>query len=178
MKHSIAYALAVAFVAALTVAGCSSSDTTNNDGGTTGGNTSGGNTTPVTAKFSSLYGNYFQNCKGCHTPTAAGRTNETEKSLDFSTEDTAYTTLSGTATGLVGNNAGCNGQKFIVAGKPAESLVVAALDQSVRTSFTSTDPATCDSDAIADMTAKVGSAPSAEFLSALKEWITAGAQKN
>ena len=44
-------------------AGCSTDDTT----------TDGGSTAPVEATFTSLYGNYFSNCKDCHSPTGAGR---------------------------------------------------------------------------------------------------------
>ena len=53
--------------------------------------------------FSSLYADYLSNCRQCHAPGAVGATNTTEKSLDFSTQATAYASLSGNASGLSGN---------------------------------------------------------------------------
>lgn len=132
----------------------------------------------VQPKFSSLYGDYFKNCQGCHTPMAPGRTDLTEKTLDFSTQATAYSKLTtGKAMGLQGIQAGCNGVPFVQA-TPDKSLVVAALDQPTRQTFDVTGSPDCNANTISDMTVKVGSAPSADFVAALKKWIQAGAQNN
>ena len=80
------------------------------------------------------------------------------------------------ASGMTGNQAGCNGVPFIQPDKPAMSLVVAAIDSSTRKAFDLASNPSCDQNAISDMTiAKVGKAPSAEFLAALKTWIQNGA---
>ena len=52
---------------------------------------------------------------------------------------------------------------------------MATLDQQVRTAFDLPANPNCDMNAISDETVKVGSAPSAAFLSALKTWIQNGA---
>ncbi|MGM0576128.1 MAG: hypothetical protein ACQEXJ_10405 [Myxococcota bacterium] len=129
----------------------------------------------VEANFTSLYGDYFQECKQCHAPGAPGRTEDIEQSLDFSTKNTAYSTLQGTATGLTGNQSGCNGVPFIAPGNASSSLVVAALDEDVRQGFDVQDFPDCDQNAISDMTLKVGFPPSADFRNALAAWIDAGA---
>jgi hypothetical protein len=132
----------------------------------------------VQAKFSSLYGDYFSNCGSCHSPSGPGRTSDIEKTLDFTSQSTAYSTLkTGDASGLVGNQMACNGVNFVGA-TPAASLIVAVLDSSVRQTYDSPTKPACDSTAITDETVKVGSAPSSQFLTALKQWITDGAQNN
>jgi hypothetical protein len=115
-------------------------------------------------------------CAACHAPGAAGKTRDTEQSLDFSTVATTAATLKGNATGLVGNFSGCNGVPFIVPGHPAQSLLVASLDQSTRKAFSAAGGA-CDESAISDMTVKLAPAP-AGFVEALKAWITEGAPSN
>ncbi len=136
-------------------------------------------TAPVEPKFGSLYGDYLSTCKQCHAPGAPGATLDTEKSLDFTTRTTAYTTLTTKmASGLVGNQATCNGVSFVVPGKPGESLLVATLDAEVRQAFDLVAAPTCDVDAITDETVKVGSPPTALFVTALKQWITDGALDN
>jgi hypothetical protein len=139
----------------------------------------GGNGGPpdagVQATFSSLYSSYLNQCANCHTPTAPGRTSDTEKTLDFTTAATAYTTLTtGKASGLVGNQTACNGVAFISA-PPAPSLLLAVLDQPTRSTFA---VGSCDSTAVTDQTVKLGSAPSADFITALKTWLAAGAPNN
>jgi hypothetical protein len=127
-------------------------------------------------KFSSLFGSYLNQCGSCHAPGAPGRTSDIEQTLDFSTVQTAYTTLTtGKALGLTGNQQSCNMTPFIVSGKPAQSLLVATLDGPTRVAFDLPASPSCDSSAISDETVKVGSAPSAEFVVALKEWITGNA---
>jgi hypothetical protein len=156
------FSLAMAFAA-----GCSTDDTTADAG-----------SAPVEAKFTSLYGDYFSNCKDCHSPAGAGRTSDTEQTLNFTSHDTALSTLkTGMASGLVGNFTGCNGVPFI-ASTPGSSLVVAVLDQSTRQAIDLSGHPDCDSSSIPDMTAKVGHAPSTQFVAALKTWITDGAMDN
>jgi hypothetical protein len=156
------FSLAMAFGA-----GCSTDDTTADAG-----------SAPVEATFTSLYGDYFSNCKGCHSPSGAGRTSDTEQTLNFTNRTTALSTLkTGMASGLVGNFTGCNGVSFI-ASTPGSSLVVAVLDQPTRQAIDLSGHPDCDSSSIPDMTAKVGHAPSGQFVAALKTWITDGAMDN
>ena len=130
----------------------------------------------VQPHFASLYGDYFSNCAQCHSPSGPGRQpGTTETSLDFSTAATAYATLTGKAAGLSGNSAGCNGVPFIAKGKPGSSVLLAVVDASTRKSLDLTGYASCDATAITDMTLKVGKAPSAAFVTALRTWIQNGA---
>jgi hypothetical protein len=162
----IRFALAIALVA--TGAGCPASTDTGPDSG-------GG---MVQATFTSLYGDYFGNCKQCHAPGAPGRTSDIEQSLDFTSRSTALTTLRGMASGLVGNHIDCNGVPFL-ASTAAKSLLVAVIDQPTRQAIDlAPQHATCDVDTISDETVKVGSQPSADFVTALKTWVGNGAQDN
>ncbi len=123
------------------------------------------------AGFSALYDDYFFECAACHAPDAPGRTDGIEATLDFTDEDTAYTTIAtGQASGLVGNQEACNGAYF-VGTSPETSLILAVLDEDVRAGFSLDGNPGCDGDAISDMTVKVGYAPSGEFLSNLEAWI-------
>ncbi len=154
----------VALGALLLVAGCDGGDSL--DGGVDGGEGGG--------QFTSLYNGYFQRCVDCHSPDGPGRTAQTEQTLDFSSKDKAYSTITnGTASGLVGNQEGCNGVSFVGTGA-GSSLIVAVVDQSTRNSFDLPGFAECDMDAISDMTVKAGGGPSAAFVSDLKSWIEAG----
>ena len=127
--------------------------------------------------FAGVYEEYLVECANCHAPEALGATSDIEKSLDFSTEDSAYSTLMGSATGLSGNQAACNGVKFVVAGDPSSSLVVAVVDEDVRQAFDLSGNADCNADSISDMTVKVGFAPGSSFLDSLKKWIEDGAAR-
>jgi len=130
----------------------------------------------VQPKFSSLYGDYFSTCGSCHAPSAPGRTSDIEKTLDFTSRDTAHRTITtGSTAGLVGNQSACNGVPFITAGTPGKSLIVAVVDTPTRTAFDLPATPACDVTAISDETVKVGSSPTAAFVSALKQWITNGA---
>ncbi len=131
--------------------------------------------TPVAVTFASLYAGYFQACTQCHTP--AGRYAGMETTLDFSTAQTAWTTLTtGKAAGLTGNVEACNNVHLLGATYET-SLVVATIDETVRASFLATGQGQCDQAAVTDMTLKVAgqAAPSAAFLRDLKAWIDAGA---
>ena len=127
------------------------------------------------ASFTHLYqSSEFQTCAGCHAPGAPGKTEGTEATQDWSTRDRAYSTLHGTASGLIGNFAGCNGVPFL--GESAEqSLLVAAFDEQVRAAFQSREAPSCDGDAISDQTLKIGGPLPAPLLAELKAWVDAGA---
>ena len=133
----------------------------------------------VQARFSSLYADYFQNCKSCHTPDGPGRASDTEMTLDFTSQATAHTTITtGMAAGLMGNFAGCNGVPFVQGTSPSMSLLLASLDQPTRNAYDNPSFPDCDMDAIADQTLKVGTQPSAAFIAALKQWLADGAPNN
>jgi hypothetical protein len=159
-------------VLAILVGGC----------GAVGGSDAGNGNMPdapsgVTATFTSLYGDYFGTCSNCHTPSAPGRTSDTEQTLDFSTRATAYMTIkTGMASGLMGNFADCNGVPFVGA-TAGSSLILAALDQPTRQAFDRPASPMCDVDTISDET-KWSGAPSAEFIAALKTWLGNGAPNN
>lgn len=139
--------------------------------------TAAGGTGVVEPKFSSLYDNYLTGCKQCHAPGAVGATSGTEKSLNFSSNSSAFQVLTtGKATGLTGNQAACNGMPFIVKNNPGQSLLMAALDPATRTAFDAPGNPGCDNNAISDMGFKLdGTAASAEVVAALKTWIANGA---
>lgn len=142
--------------------------------------TDGGSDGPVGVQptFTSLYGDYFGNCKQCHAPGAPGRTGDIEQTLDFTSKTTAYMTIkNGMATGLTGNHVGCNGVRFLGT-TAATSLILAVLDQPTRQTIDITGSPNCDVDSITDATVKSGKQPSSEFVSALKSWINAGAPNN
>lgn len=124
--------------------------------------------------FTQAYDSYLNKCASCHAPNAAGKTTGTESSLDFSTVDTARATLKGSAKGLTGNQAACNDVPLVVAGKPEQSLVMAALDADVRKNFDIAGKAGCDVDGVSDMTIRVGG-PDADAISKLRTWIADGA---
>jgi hypothetical protein len=135
---------------------------------------------PIGPNFTSLYANYLDDCAECHAPGAPGRTSDIEQTLDFSTKGTAYNTLkTGTATGLMGSRMGCNTVPFLDA-LPARSLLLAVLDQPTRNAFDLAAHPDCDEAAITDETARLGlgGPPSAAYIQALKDWITAGAPNN
>jgi hypothetical protein len=133
---------------------------------------------PIGPNFTSLYANYLDDCKECHAPGATGATADTEKTLDFSTKATAYTTIkTGMASGLMGNTADCNGVPFL--GTTADnSLLLAVLDETTRMDFVAMGNAQCDSDVVTDETARLATAPSAAYIQAMKDWIAAGAPNN
>lgn len=113
-------------------------------------------------------------CSSCHAPGAPGRTADIEATQDWSTRNTAYTTLRGNASGLVGNFAACNGVPLL--GESAEtSLLVASLDETVRADFSAPGNPDCDSDAVSDQTAKIGGPLPEDLLQELKDWIDSGA---
>lgn len=127
------------------------------------------------ASFTHLYqSSEFQTCAGCHAPGAPGKTDGTEATQDWSTRDRAYSTLHGTASGLIGNFSGCNGVPFL-GESAAESLLVAAFDEQARAAFQSREVPACDGDAISDQTLKIGAPLPDPLLAELKAWVDAGA---
>jgi hypothetical protein len=125
--------------------------------------------------FESIYASdEFQTCAGCHAPGAPGRTEGIEATQDWSTAANARRTLRGNASGLIGNNAGCNGVPLL-GSSSGQSLLVAAFDDDVRLNFERADHPDCTGDAIADQKLKIGGALPGGLLQDLKDWIDAGA---
>lgn len=130
---------------------------------------------PPAEGFTALYHtSSFQTCADCHAPNAPGFTEGTEATQDWSTRDTAYTSLQGEASGLIGNFAGCNGVPFIGA-TPEDSLLLAVFDDSVRAGFSLPEHPDCNADSISDMTLKIGGPLSATEMQLLRDWIADGA---
>jgi hypothetical protein len=143
------------------------------DGGAGTGGSGGGGVT-----FTSIYeSDEFQECAGCHAPGAPGRTEGTEATQNWSTRATAYNSLQGNASGLIGNNAGCNGVAFLD-DAAEDSLLVAAFDEDVRIAYDNPSFPNCNADAIADQTLKIGGPLPAALLADLKAWVDAGAPNN
>jgi len=167
LSSHVACCAALAAGAAALSAGCSDAaeDLLGAGGGTGAGDDA----------FSRIYASSdFQTCSGCHAPAASGKTAGTEATQDWSTRDRAYATLQQNASGMIGNFQGCNGVPFIGASSE-KSLLVAAFDFDVRASFQSAEVPSCNGDAIADQTLKIGGPLPASLLEQLKDWIDAGA---
>lgn len=131
-----------------------------------------------TASFASIFeADEFQECSGCHAPGAPGRTEGMEATQNWSTRASAYSSLQGNASGLIGNNAGCNGVPFL-GDSAEESLLVASLDEDVRVAYDNPSFPDCNADAIADQTLKIGGPLPASLLAELKAWVDAGAPNN
>lgn len=123
--------------------------------------------------FADLYASsVLQMCSDCHAPGAPGFVEGTETTQDWSTSSTAFSSLQGNASGLVGNFAGCNGVPLI--GATAEtSLIVAVLDPNVRATFSVEGFPSCTADAIPDESLRVGTV-SPTLLQDLKDFIDEG----
>ncbi len=184
MKHTLAFPLILTILVPLMGADCGGVGSTPQDFSGTQPDLAradgqAGDMGLVTASFASLYGDYLGTCASCHAPGAPGRTSDIEMTLDFSSKTTAYTTLmGGSATGLTGPTMACNGVRFVLPGKPGDSLALAVLDENVRGTFDLPAAASCDKLTITDETVKVGTAPSAPFLVAFRDWIQNGALDN
>ena len=116
----------------------------------------------------------FQECSGCHAPGAPGRVAGIETTQNWSTRDTAYSSLQGNADGMIGNFEGCNGVPLL-GNSAQQSLLVAAFDEDVRASFELPAFPDCTADAISDQTLKIGGPLPAGLLQDLKDWVDAGA---
>ena len=134
---------------------------------------------PVEANFSSLYNSYLQKCSACHIPAVASSMEGIETSLDFTSVQTAYKTITtGKASGLTNNQEACNGVAFIDTKNPAKSLLVASIDKKTRASF-DLGASGCDESAITDMNIKLGNSEAPDgFVAALLDWIKAGAKND
>ncbi|MEM9492573.1 MAG: hypothetical protein AAGC55_25720, partial [Myxococcota bacterium] len=161
--------LVLSALAALLLPACEAVDELDDDGGVIG----------EEASFTTLYSRApFSNCGGCHAPGAPGFVEgETESSLDWTTQETAYNSLQGVVSGLEATNfAGCNGAPFI-GDTPETSIIVATFDEDIRLNFELSGFPDCNSDAISDMTLVVGRLPD-DSLTMLKDWVTDGAPNN
>jgi hypothetical protein len=105
--------------------------------------------------FTQLYQSVGATCAGCHAPGAPGFMDGTEATQDWSSRDSAYNSLRGMASGLIGNFEGCNGVP-LVGDSPETSLIVAAFDEQVRADFALAAFPDCTADTISDMTLKIG----------------------
>jgi mono/diheme cytochrome c family protein len=131
------------------------------------------------ATFTALYDDYLNKCSACHAPGARDGFSNIDTTLDFSTRDTAYSTITnGSASGLSGSAGACNGVTY-VGTSSANSLLLAVIDEDVRQAFDVSSNPGCDGDAIKDMTTThVGEAPPAGFEADLKAWLDAGVPDN
>ena len=125
--------------------------------------------TGFTAIFNS---DYFQQCKDCHAPGAIGFVDGTEATQDWSTVNSAFSSLQGNASGLIGNLEDCNGVPLL-GDTPESSLLVAIFDEQIRTSFDLPAFPNCDVDTIIDKAATLAPIPPA-LLVDLKAWIDSG----
>lgn len=125
--------------------------------------------------FSQIYASdTFQQCSECHSPTGSGKNAGTEATENWSTRATAFSSLKGKASGLIGNFEGCNGVPLL-GSTAATSLLVASLDSNTRASFQSATAADCNGDAISDQNLKLSSPIPSGLLQQLKDWIDSGA---
>lgn len=125
--------------------------------------------------FTTLYQTgTFQGCVDCHAPGAPGFVDGTEITQDWSTRDTAFTSLKGNAAGLIGNQQDCNGVPLI-GPTSDQSLLVAVFDPTVRDNFSYPGFPNCTGVDIVDETLRAGYVPlSAADLARLKAFIDAG----
>jgi hypothetical protein len=120
--------------------------------------------------FTQLYQSIGSTCAGCHAPGAPGAMPGVEETQDWSSEANAREALFGSASGLIGNFAGCNGVPFI--GDSVEtSLIMAAFDGQVRADFSVAEFPDCNADSISDMTLKIGRQLTPDERSLLAEFI-------
>lgn len=130
---------------------------------------------PMVDDFTAIYNSAsFQTCANCHAPGAPGFVDGTEATQDWTDRETAYQSLQGMASGLIGNFMDCNGVPFI-GETPETSLLLATFDDSIRTEFTLGDFPDCNTDTISDMTLKIGGPLSDEELQTLTRWLANGA---
>ena len=184
-------ALAAAAALLLALPGCFAAEEDGETGDVTGditgdetGDITGDETGDAgTPSFTTLYDGYLVDCATCHALDPAtgdvigpGATDDIEGTLDFTDRDTAYASLQGSASGLVGNQEACNDVAFIGATSET-SMLMAVLDEDVRLAFDA-GTAGCDSDALTDMALRVGYDPGAAYLADLAAWIDAGAPDN
>ena len=165
MKHALRSSVfGIALVAAsMHLVGCSAAEDAVSN--VTGGGSS----------FDNVYATVFsKNCNGCHGASAPGyNPGETEATLDFSSADKAYNSLLGKASGLTGNNAACNGVSFVTPGDASKSLLMASIDRTTRTAFTSGG---CNKDTVSAMESRGGTLTAVQ-VEAVRAWINGGAKR-
>ncbi len=123
--------------------------------------------------FDDLYASStLQMCADCHAPGADGFVQGTEATQDWSTRETAFSSLQGNASGLEGNFAGCNDVPLIGATSDT-SLIIAVLDPDVRADFSVEGFPNCNADAIPDETLRPVTV-SPTVLQDLKDFIDEG----
>lgn len=129
-----------------------------------------GTGTTVESNFTSLYENYFKNCgtTECHAPDSS--TYNEKVNLDLSTKAQAYRGL----TAALDNTSKpeCN-MAPVATSVPDNTMLIAILDQSQQDAYF--EKSNCKPRYIENM--KAGMAPSADVLSAVRTWITNGAQE-
>jgi cytochrome c5 len=150
-------ALALACLAATCLTGCPAEEPGGADAG------------PADT-FTMLYQTIGGTCRGCHAEGAIGAPVGTEATQDWTTVESARASLRGTASGLMGNFAGCNGVPLL-GDTPETSLLVASLDEDVRAEFSLAEFPDCNTDAISDMELKIGRPISAAELSLLRQFV-------
>lgn len=127
----------------------------------------------VEAKFASLYANGLNGCGKCHAPGkeaySASVTN-----FDMSSASAAYTSLN--LKLAVTAKPECDAAYYVVASNSAKSAVWAVVDNTARESFAASSGAAGCS-IMSGETMGIASL-SAEFKTALKQWIDAGAANN
>lgn len=127
--------------------------------------------------FTSLYDAMSPLCSGCHAPGAPGRISGTELTLDFTNRATAYQSITtGTASGLAGVYAACNGVPLAGA-SAGDSLILAALDSATRDAFNVAAFPACDTASISRHEA-LGRAGDLSYIPDLIGWLTGGTPDN
>ncbi len=148
-------------------------DTGEGEGGGDGGGEGGGG---GGVTFSGLYDDHLTKCGNCHGPegVAGGfRPGITEATLDFSTRDSAYRSITtGSASGLTGIQDPCNGVPFI-GSTSGGSLLVASVDEAVRAAYDNPSAPDCNGDTISAMEMNPGLIPE-DVVQGLKSWIDDG----
>ena len=143
-------------------------------GGDEGGGDEGGG-----AGFTKLYDDHLNKCAVCHAPGAGGFiAGTTEATLDFSSRDKAYSSITtGKASGLSGNVGGCNDVPF-VGSSSGKSLIVAVLDEDVRAAYDNSSFPDCNGDSITDMSFRTNPGVPDSIVSGVKAWIDEGASND
>jgi hypothetical protein len=141
--------------------------------------------------FSTLYSGYLSSCASCHSPGATDPPANIEQTLDFSTRNSAFQTLTtGAASGLTGAQAPCNGVSFLDSKNAGKSFAFAVLDSATRGSTTVrgtfADKACSNAlpdgaylgPPITDEAAKTSTTMPSTFLVDFGAWIVQGANNN
>jgi hypothetical protein len=127
--------------------------------------------------FASIYDAMRPLCIGCHAPGAPGRISGTELTLDFTTRETAYESITtGTASGLSGIFAVCNGVPLAGA-SAGDSLILATVDSATRNAFDLAAFPSCDAASISRHDS-LGRAGDLSYVPDLVGWLNGGTPDN